>query len=136
MCPLSFICTPTHFFLETLLACVSSPVMVEHDLHPALNEPFDASDPEQVKKRDLAAKRREKQHRDAIVGLLSTSAGRSWVYSILESCQMFGTTFVRGEPDSSAYNEGRRSVAIQIWASLEAVSPEMLATMRREASGR
>jgi hypothetical protein len=108
--------------------------MVEHDLHPALNEPFDASDPDQVRKRDLAAKRREKQHRDAIMALLSTQAGRSWVFSLLESCQMFSSTFVRGEPDSSAYNEGRRSVALQIWMALEAVSPEQLALMRKEAA--
>lgn len=119
--------------MKRLLRVSDVRVMVEPNLHPELSVPYDASDPAQVKKRDLAAKRREKQHRDALYALLQSSAGRSWIYSLLESCQMFGTTFVRGEPDSSAYNEGRRSVAIQIWAALEAVSPELLAQMRKEA---
>jgi hypothetical protein len=107
--------------------------MSEPNLHPELSVPYDASDPEQVKKRDLASKRREKQHREALLALLQSAAGRSWVYTLLESCNMFSTTFVRGESDSSAYNEGRRSVAIQIWASLEVISPDLLLQMRKEA---
>lgn len=106
--------------------------MAGDNTHPRLEAAFDASDPVQVEKRKIEAARQEKLQREALIVLLENPAGRHWIFGLLDSCGMFATTFVPGQPDSTSYNEGRRSVALQIWVDLERAAPEMLIQARKE----
>lgn len=100
--------------------------------HPQLPATHDASDPEAVAKLQREQVKREKDEREALGILLSHPAGRNWIWEILGSCSMFGTTTVFGASDASAYNEGRRSVALQMWASLERADSEALIRLLKE----
>jgi hypothetical protein len=47
-----------------------------------------------------------------------TPAGEKVLAYLYESCSFHNTTFVSGSPDHTAYNEGRRSVMLEIMGYL------------------
>ena len=75
---------------------------------------------------DPDAPNREERLRDNVVATFTSPAGRialAWLY---ERVKMGEPTFVAGQPDVSAYREGRRSVLLEIMAMMELDDQEIL----------
>lgn len=71
------------------------------------------------------------QQRDSDLRLVMLSpAGRRFVRRLLDP--MLGSSFVPGAPESTAFNEGRRSLALALLAEIQRVTPQQYAVMRRE----
>lgn len=81
------------------------------------NGSFNASDPVQVAGKRRAAGRKKKADEDVVYTLMSTQAGRAWIYSLLSDCHCFSTSFT-GEALSSAFREGERNVGNRLTAML------------------
>lgn len=108
---------------------------MDANLHPRDEKPYDASDEVAVRQRTLAAKRREKDDRDIIAGLLGTPNGRRWFGDILASCHIYSTSF---DHDLSvmAFREGERNVGLRLLSLASSASPEsVLAMLKERADG-
>lgn len=62
--------------------------------------------------------------------ILLSPAGRRFLRRLLDP--MLGSSFVPGSPESTAFNEGRRSIALALLSEVQRVSPQGYAAMRRE----
>lgn len=69
---------------------------------------------------------------DAWRALLSERWGRRIVWQQLAACGVYRTTFT-GEPLSSAFQEGQRSIGLSILSSVMDVAPAALPLMQAEA---
>lgn len=98
--------------------------------------PYDASDPVQVAEAKTAEGRREKRLKQTLVGILSVKDGREWVWELLSNTGMYQQSFVRGEPESTAFNEGKRSIGNLILAAIVAADPQAFVTMMKEFGGK
>lgn len=104
---------------------------MDANLHPKDENPFDASDPGQVRQRELAARRREKSDREVLTSLLSTRDGRSWMWSFLSDCHCFALSFDR-DPYQTAFNEGERNAGQRLLTQITKTCPEALIQMMKE----
>jgi hypothetical protein len=82
---------------------------------------------------DAIQARHEAQIAEAWLAVIGTSTGRMLVWSVLESCGVFRTTFT-GDGLSSAFEEGRRVVGLEILQ--HRLPPDALATMMNENAER
>lgn len=102
------------------------------DLHPVPEEAYDASDEKQIKERENKAAVRERQSRQVVADLLANTAGRTWMWTVLSDCNAFSQSFVPGEADSTAFNEGKRSVGNRLIAEVMRVDPSLYLKMLEE----
>lgn len=102
---------------------------------PADELPDNAADETQVVARKRAAGRRDQRLRNTLVGILSVRDGREWVWDLLERCNVYSQSFVQGEPDATAFNEGRRSVGNRLLAEIVRADPQAMITMMKEFGG-
>lgn len=65
--------------------------------------------------------------------VMSTPAGRRFVHRVLGLCGTFRLSFAGEQTHATAFNEGKRSVGNQLFAEVEAVSPNQFLNMLREA---
>lgn len=71
------------------------------------------------------------QQRDADLRVLLLSpAGRRFIRRLLDP--MLGSSFVPNSPEATAFNEGRRSLALALLGEVQRVSPQGYAAMRRD----
>ncbi len=105
--------------------------MAEPNLHPNLSEPYDAADPEQVRKRDREAKRREKATREVLATLLQTPAGRNWIWDLMTKTHIFQTSF-SSDAMTTAFREGERNIGLMIVAQINSFHPDALVQVMRE----
>ena len=105
---------------------IVTPMTEAEDTNPA----FDASDEKQVAKAKSNAGRRAKALKDVVSSIMSTQAGRMWVWAVLTDCKVFDRSFT-GEALTSAFNEGARSVGTGLMKQIE---PASLALMMKEAN--
>ena len=96
---------------------------------------MDASDPKSVRKAQKAAKTAERLRQDVIRNLMSTIAGRAFVYDLLEGCHVFVTSFSLNALQM-AHNEGERTVGLRLLADIMRVCPDKYVLMAREYSER
>lgn len=106
---------------------------MDANLHPRDEVSYDAADPVQVRQRQLAAKRREKDDRDTIVALLGTPNGRRWFADLLASCHIYSTSFDH-DATVMAFREGERNVGLRLLSLASAASPDAILTMMKERS--
>ena len=67
--------------------------------------------------------------------LLDTSQPfRQFVWTILIEAGIFAPTHRQGQPDTSAYMEGRRALGLEVLHMLRAIRPDVLALLEREGS--
>lgn len=113
--------------------------MIEEDAQPqdiaAHDLPDNAADPKAVAQRQTQAGRRDKRLDATLEGILSLPQGREWIWELLGFCRVYHQSFVQGEPDSTAFNEGRRSVGNKLLGDIVRVSPAHYLTMMKEAKG-
>ena len=82
----------------------------------------------QIKQRDLEAR-----ERDDITHLMDSKQGRRVIWWMLEKGHVFATTFT-GEPQTSAFNEGQRNLALALLTRVMQHCPEQYLTMAAEAN--
>jgi hypothetical protein len=63
--------------------------------------------------------------------VMSSALGREFIYELVTSANLFCTTF-NPEFGTMAFNEGRRSVGLQILSQLQAHVPQQYDLMMRE----
>jgi cytochrome c5 len=95
----------------------------------ATKQPYDASDPDQVK---LAEDRAADEQKD-IVFIMSQPRGRRWVYTLIWGiCHMDSISFIPGKGDGTGFNEGARSVGLALASVLREETPKLYLKMLEE----
>lgn len=94
---------------------------------------YDANDEAQVKKARKNAEQIEALRLDVIKNVMQSAPGRNWLYSVLERCHCYSTSFISGAPDASAFREGERNIGLQILIDIQNAAPDLYLTMIQEA---
>jgi hypothetical protein len=105
--------------------------METYDQKPVTGDPFNASDPEQVKSRREKQKTRELQKKSALRKIMSEPAGRMWVWGLLSRCGTYHSSF-SSDPLVMAFNEGRRDIGNHLIAEINKIEPELFIKMALE----
>jgi hypothetical protein len=92
---------------------------------------FNASDPAQVAAKRRAAGKKSKADDGIVHTVMSTKAGREWMYSLLASCHCFSTSFT-GEALSMAFKEGERNIGNMLISSIMKAAPDDFIEMLKE----
>jgi hypothetical protein len=100
-------------------------------VHPDEPVAFNANDPEQVQKRQIESLRREKESREVLVTLLSSRAGRAWMYELLDACHIYRTSF-RSDAMEMSFAEGERNIGLRLLSQITATAPDALLLMLSE----
>jgi len=69
--------------------------------------------------------------RDAYVAAFSGPAGEAVLADLLKFCNAGGTSFVPGAPDATAFEEGKRRVALRIAGYLNMTDEKILEIANR-----
>jgi hypothetical protein len=67
--------------------------------------------------------------------MMSTLPGRTWLWHHLSSCHCFSTTFT-GDPLTSAFSEGQRSIGLALLAEVMSACPDLYIQAMRESHER
>lgn len=105
--------------------------MADVDLHPVPENAYDASDPQQVEKQKRKEAIREKQNREVVAGLLSTPAGRNWMWGVLSDCHMFTNPYST-ETHDTAFACGEMNIGQKLTAAIMRTSPDLYIQMLKE----
>ena len=100
-----------------------------------MNAPFNASDTRHLRRAAKAAKQAEAERGAVVFRIMSDPAGRSFMHSLFLECSIFSTTFTLNAL-GSAFNEGKRSVGLQLLADVVRWAPDQYLQMMREANDR
>lgn len=79
---------------------------------------------------------REKQRIDDLRALMAEPAGRRFAWRLLGSTGIFQQSFVPGEPriETTFFNEGKRSIGLELLAEINKHCPAQYHLMVQEAS--
>ena len=72
------------------------------------------------------------REQDQIRHTMETPLGRGLVWEILASSGVFRSTFTGESTHTSAYNEGRRAVGLELFAKVMKHAPRLYDTMTQE----
>lgn len=97
--------------------------------------PDNAADRKSIRRREKAARLADVQRREVVTQLMSSAAGRQWLWDRLSDCHIFVTTF-NGDPYQSAYMEGQRASGLSMLSDILAVCPDQYIQAMREANVR
>lgn len=102
-----------------------------------------STDPDQIGAQQARAERlaeyarlEREARRDALFAVLSTPKGRFFLDALTDDAGYRASSYVKGSQDHSAYQEGRRSIAIELMQRIEAQFPELLAQLTQERNDR
>lgn len=110
--------------------------MADEDDVPDPHSPTpDVGDKRVVEARNRDMKRREKRIRTTLAGMLTNRDVREWLWDHLTACNVFSQSFVQGEPDSTAFNEGKRSIGNRLISEIVLADPAAYVTMMKENGG-
>jgi hypothetical protein len=73
----------------------------------------------------------EQRERDTVRDVMATHAGRRLLLGLITPA-LLSQSYVPGDPMAAAFNEGRRSVALELMARLDSIAPDLLLAGRRE----
>lgn len=79
----------------------------------------------------MKARERQKQNDVDLIAWLSTMQGRRLFIRLLTQGGLWSSSYVES-PTGTAYNEGRRSVALSLLTEAQRVAPELYARALRE----
>lgn len=99
---------------------------------PELEQPYDASDPEQVQQRKRDAGRRSRQEREVLRQVMSTIQGRAWLWGLLSGCHMFASSYTSERTHDTAFNEGERNVGLKLNSQMLLADPKAYVQMQTE----
>lgn len=103
-----------------------------NSLQPSRSEskPYDASDPEQVAKRQGDSKVREASRIAGLRHLMSSRDGRAWMWGLLTLCHPFQTSF-RGN-SQTFFLEGEANIGLQVFAEIRKHCMDQYTLMEKE----
>ena len=93
-----------------------------------------AADPKQVKKAKQRDRHAAYRNQADLEWVLSTVQGRRFLWEELSECGVFTTSFVPGQADYTAFNEGQRQRGLKLLLRIQGVNPTLYHTMATEAS--
>lgn len=99
------------------------------------NEPY--YDPQEIQDAEDAKKEREREYEarlHCVREIVKTGVGRAYLWRLLEDCHVFQSTFVSGEPELTAFQEGERARGLRILSDIQSAAPEKWLQMIEEAS--
>lgn len=96
---------------------------------------YNAGERKDVRRAEKASKLVEAAASEAIRQIMSTTSGRTWMFTRLESAHIFATTF-NPDPHLAAFAEGQRSEGLKLLADIMLYCPEQYVTMTQEANVR
>lgn len=94
---------------------------------------MNTADKRSVRKAGQKAKHARREELKDLREVLGTSAGRRVVWRQLSQAGVFRLSFVYEETQTTAFNEGRRSMGLSLMADIHELDPELYVTMAREA---
>ena len=95
---------------------------------------FDPNDERQVSKSKAKDKRAREIEIEELREILATVAGRRFVWRYLSKCQVFGQTATQSG-SWTYFNEGARSIGLQLFSELNEANPEAFVKMMNESKG-
>lgn len=108
--------------------------MADEDEAPDPHSPTpDVGDKRVVEARNRDMVRRDRRIRATLAGMLTNRDVREWLWDHLTACNVYQQSFVQGEPDSTAFNEGKRSIGNRLIAAIVAADPASYVTMMKES---
>ena len=98
---------------------------------------YNAANRKDVRRREKQARLSEVARRETLRTLMSTMAGREWVYELLAiHCHVFNSSFMQGhyisDPHATMFMEGERSVGLHILEDINAAAADEYVLMMRE----
>jgi hypothetical protein len=72
------------------------------------------------------------QAKNDLVTVLSTENGRRFVHRLLGEAGVFRTSFVMGDPNGTAFNEGSRNTGLRLLSRVMADAPDQYFKMLKE----
>lgn len=97
---------------------------------------FDASDPAQVQAKVKQAKRKQKAEEDVMRVLLSSMAGRGWLWSLMSFCNAFSQSYISGDPHGTTFNEGKRAVGNKLLMEAMGADSALFLKMLKDNGGK
>lgn len=111
---------------------MSRPAPVQERIEPA--EPYDAGNERHVAEAKRTAKEVDALRADGLRHLLGNEGSRAWLFSVLERCGVFTTSFTGNS--ETFFREGQRNIGLFIIAELMRTNPTAYARMLEEAKVR
>lgn len=100
-----------------------------------MTDGYNASDLKDVRRAARAAKLAEADRRSVVYSLMSSPAGRNWMYDRLVRCHVFSSSFSR-DGLLMAFSEGERNIGLQDLTDIMQFAPDQYIQMTREANDR
>lgn len=94
-------------------------------------KPFDAGDPQDVRRRIAAGKRREAGNKVVIRQIMASSEGRAWIYGFLSMCHVYQNPFSENAL-KMAFMCGEMNVGQRFMADIISAAPEKYLDMLSE----
>jgi len=88
-----------------------------------------------IRRKEKAARLADVQRREVITQLMSSAAGRQWLWDRLSDCHMFVTTF-NGDALQGAFMEGQRAIGLAMLSDIMLACPDQYIQAMREANER
>lgn len=96
-------------------------------------EPVNTTNEKQVKARTEAAQRRARIAVEDMVAIMTTPAGRRFMWSLLADTHMFHTSYrFGGAVEDVVFREGERNIGLQIFTRIQTACPDLYAVMVTE----
>jgi hypothetical protein len=95
------------------------------------DEPYNASEPDQVNARQKKADRQAKRLKGFVKAVMGMAEGRQWVWSTLDRCGVYRNPF-SDSPYVTAFNAGQMNIGQAILAEVMAECPDLYLTMVKE----
>ena len=97
--------------------------------------PDSAADRKSIRRKEKESRIADRLRAEVIAGVMSSPAGRQWLWDTLASCHMFHTTF-NGDALASAFAEGQRAVGLAILSDIMLACPDSYIQAMRESNER
>lgn len=94
---------------------------------------YNASERKEIRRAEKAAKQRETDRIDFVVGAMSTRQGRLWFHDMLAACHIFSDPFT-GDALMEAYSKGERNMGLGIYRDLVSHCPDLFVRMMQEVN--
>lgn len=102
----------------------------------AMDEVYDASDPQAVNAARKKEARKKKERLQFIRDVMSDPRGRNWVYEELEACHIFDNPFYGERTHDTAFALGEANRGRKLFQDVLRSSPDLYLSMMEEANQR